>query len=354
MNSKDAPPQLRSPPASPPAPPPSACGSSHAGPGGKPPVPLAPLELPRPRNVRRMTRRSLRAEMRSRARSLFLLDWDNTLLPTNMLRVCRCLTASGDVVKACPPPDMVRADLAALEGHVCGLLDSIRQLPSAEVAIVTNASEGWVQSSSAKFLPRVADYIAEHNINVRSARTATAEAMGGSPAEWKATIFTQELAPLRWPVSLWAPHDAYDGAGSQAVRIISIGDSEYERTAAAAVAHHDDIVVTVKLAANPTCRQLCQQLRTVRSSLPKLHAMDKCVAINAVPQKKQKQKQKQKQTPRQHQVAAGRLAPVIEHPEQAVDTVPSCAIEERPQQQRGVVQLGLAKQRSIAVPLDAC
>ena len=133
--------------------------------------------------------------------------------------------------------------------------------------------------------------------------------MVGSPDAWKAGVFKQELAPFRWPVSLWASHDAVDGAGAQAVRIISIGDSMWEHKAAAAVASHDDIVVTVKLAPSSTARQLSQQLRTVRSSLPKLHAMSRSVSINTVVQKKIK---------KPHQ-AAGRLAPVVEHPDEAAN-----------------------------------
>jgi hypothetical protein len=270
---------------------------------------VVPLVLTRARSVRKMTQRRLRYEKRARAKSLFLLDYDNTLLPTNMLRVCQCLTASGEVVKSRPPSDMLRADLAALETQVCDLLLTMQRLPRAEVVIVTNASEGWVQTSAAKFMPKVRRLLIERNISVRHTRTASETETGGSPDEWKAAVFNQELAPFRWPVSLWAPHDAYDGAGAQAVRIISIGDSIWEHSAAAAVAQCDDIVVTVKLAANPTCRQLYQQLLTVQSSLPKLHAMSRSVSINTVPQKNKKP----------HQVA-GRLAPVVEHPEEAANS----------------------------------
>ena len=288
-----------SPPTSPPAPPPAGTQSSNE----TAPKRVIPLVLPRAAGiVRKMTRRSLRMEKRARARSLFLLDYDNTLLPTNMLRVCRCLTASGEVVKAYPPSEMLRADLAALEAQVCGLVHAMQQLPGAEVVIVTNASEGWVQTSSAKFMPKVRRLIAERNISVRHTRKASETVTGGSPDEWKAAVFKQELAPLRWPVSLWASHDAYDGTGAQAVRIISIGDSMWEHNAAAAVASHDDIVVTVKLASNPTARQLYQQLRTVRSSLPKLHQMSRSVSINTVPQQKHKKPH---------------LAPVLEHPDEA-------------------------------------
>lgn len=299
--------KLRSPPTSPPAPPQTLRDATEV-----PQVGVQPLVLPRARHVRRITRRSLRTEKRARAKSLFLLDYDNTLLPTNMLRVCRCLTSTGEVVKARPPQSMLQADLAVLETQVCDLLLAIQQIPGAEVAIVTNASEGWVQSSAGKFLPKVWRLITERNISVRHTRKACGTCTGGSPDEWKAAVFNQELAPFRWPVSLWASHDAHDGAGAQAVRIISIGDSMWEHNAATAVAHRDDIVVTVKLAANPTCRQLYQQLRTVRKALQKLHGMSKSVSINTVAQKNQ---DPAAATAQPHQ-AAGRLAPVEEHPDE--------------------------------------
>jgi hypothetical protein len=250
--------------------------------------------------------------------TMFFLDWDDTLLPTTHLRSASCITASGELVGA--PPPSLRVQLLALEREVCDLLAKAQDQPGEiAVCIVTNASEGWVQSSATTFMPMVAAAIESRQIRVRHARTASAAARdadtkgkrGGAsvlnPARWKADVFWEELAPLRWcpssprspsppssPQGDWTLVDAelrppqqevFQHCEPQSVRIVSIGDSQWERTAASVVGRQGDVIVTVKLAANPSCAALRQQLRRIRQAMTQLSTARHSASINAVAQR---------------------------------------------------------------------
>ena len=247
--------------------------------------------------------------------TMFFLDWDDTLLPTTHLRSAKCFTSSGGLIS--DPPPSLRVQLLALEREVCDLLSRVQEQPGAVVCIVTNASEGWVQSSAAQFMPAVAAAIESRQIRVRHARTASAargvadQGNGTNvlnPARWKADVFWEELAPLRWQPTTArslppprqgdrAPHDEnltnttqYEDCELQPVRIVSIGDSQWERTAASVVGCKGDIIVTVKLAANPSCAALRQQLRRIRQAVAQLSTAKHSASINAVAQRETKVK----------------------------------------------------------------
>ena len=245
-----------------------------------------------------------------RRQTMFFLDWDDTLFPTTHLRTTGCITSAGAVVGAAAPALM--SELAELENEVCKLLEQALAL-DATVCVVTNASEGWVQSSASRFAPRVLKMLEARRIRVRHARTSASsvadEDEGGgvlNPARWKADVFWEELAPLRWkPPSPRKEDEEQEDSGwtvvdpatqpplfaqpeqcePRSVRIISIGDSQWERTAASVVGRQGDVIVTVKLAASPSCGAVRQQLRRIRQALPQLHSASKSASINAVAQR---------------------------------------------------------------------
>ena len=269
-----------------------------------------------PQSTRRTRRRhDFAAPAGTPKPTMFFMDWDDTLLPTTHLRSAKCFTTSGELIGE--PPPSLRVQLLALEREVCDLLAKAQEQPGAVVCIVTNASEGWVQSSAAQFMPAVAAAIESRQIRVRHARTASAardvadQGDGTSvlnPARWKADVYWEELAPLRWrpttasslPPSQqgdWALLDEdlanttqYQHCEPQAVRIVSIGDSQWERTAASVVGRQGDIIVTVKLAANPSCAALRQQLRRIRQAVAQLSTAKHSASINAVAQRETKVK----------------------------------------------------------------
>merc|ERR1712146_316185 len=122
-------------------------------------------------------------------------------------------------------------------------------------------------------------------------------------ARWKADVFWEELAPLRWSTPgssslASSPQQSVDTeleeqqvfhhCEPQSVRIVSIGDSQWERTAASVVGRQGDVVVTVKLAANPSCAALRQQLRRILQAVPQLSSAKQSAAINTVAQRDQK------------------------------------------------------------------
>ena len=254
--------------------------------------------------------------------TMFFLDWDDTLLPTTHLRTAGCVASSGALVGTVP--SSLRVELLALEREVCDLVEKAQEQPGAVVCIVTNASDGWVQSSAAEFMPAVAAAIEARHIRVRHARTSSAakdlaEGGGGgsgksvlNPARWKADVFWEELAPLRWrpstprkdsppasPETDWQlvnglEEESIQHCEPRSVRIVSIGDSQWERTAASVVGRAGDIIVTVKLAASPSCAALRQQLRRIRQAMGQLATAKHSASINAVAQKS---KNKAKVTP---------------------------------------------------------
>ncbi len=261
--------------------------------------------------------------------TMFFLDWDDTLLPTTHLRSASCITSSGGIVGV--PPPSLQVQLLALEREVCDLLASLQEQPNAVVCIVTNASAGWVQSSAAEFMPAVAAAVKSRQIRVRNARTAVGTTHGTSakvkgsgvlnPARWKADVFWEELAPLRWstpgsPSPAPSPQDFRVDAESlqeqpvfkhcepQPVRIVSIGDSQWERTAASVVGRQGDVVVTVKLAANPSCAALRQQLRRIRQAATQLRSAKQSASINAVAQRNSKKPAKPASAPQPHNSTA--------------------------------------------------
>jgi hypothetical protein len=246
--------------------------------------------------------------------TMMFLDWDDTLLPTTHLKALGCLDSTGRFVEQ--PTPQLAVDLAQLEAEILRLLLRAGGGEQLTVAIVTSASRGWVQSSAAQFMPRVAQHLreCEAKLTVRHARDEEGEEEeegggGGvysNPARWKADAMWEELAPLRWG----ATRGGGGGGGGRAeegamgvvcgsggeggistggaaaaarrVRIISIGDSQWERTAAGVVARKGDIVVTVKLRSGPSCSALRKQLARVCQALPSLVGATASAEINAV------------------------------------------------------------------------
>jgi len=280
---------------------------------------VAPLDCPQaPRGPGTETaERDGRTECADSRPTMIFLDWDDTLLPTTHLRTAGLLDSAGNFVSM--PESALEEELNRLQDEVVRLLSATAA--SARVVVVTSASEGWVQSSARKYFPRAYAMLARHRITVRHARTQ--EGNGCNPARWKADAMWEELASLRWsehdtpqtePGSPWAAMSRQDQQQHQQqccdepqsmsedadesdaridlaenatraarlVRIISIGDSQFERTAAGVVARNGDVVVTVKLKSAPSCSALRKQLARVRQAVPSLVTANASAEVNAV------------------------------------------------------------------------
>lgn len=119
------------------------------------------------------------------------------------------------------------------------------------VLIVTNAIQGWVQSTASKFLPELVDEVAD--IPVISARSIFEPQGVVDPARWKAFCFQRLVRYLK--------------VGEPDVgHFVSIGDSWHERAAALEVAQDPNLychIKSVKLFERPSVAQIAEQLNVV-------------------------------------------------------------------------------------------
>lgn len=163
------------------------------------------------------------------AKSLVLLDWDDTLLPTTDI------AQAEKQQQALPQED--------LEQYAQVVAETLRLLAGGRIVVVTNATEGWVDATCVRHLPQLAPLLAD--VEVVSAR-ATFEPLGYDQKEWKRQMFAMQLRQ----------HIAKGGARS----VLSIGDASFEREAVLRVAPAFDCVAkSVKLLEKPQLQVLLAQ-----------------------------------------------------------------------------------------------
>lgn len=166
-------------------------------------------------------------------------------LPLN--HVCLCVFVAHAAAK--PLPATLQRDLALLEEDVLRLLTACQQ--RGRCVIVTNAAKGWVQQSGKRFVPRVVKHLVDQQISVVSAQAAfAASCPSGDPADWKKKAFLRELT------------------GSN-INMVSIGDSIFEREAAHFASKQSRVgtTKTVKFVDSPTIEQLRRQLTTLTGKI---------------------------------------------------------------------------------------
>ena len=102
--------------------------------------------------------------------TVFIFDWDDTLLPSHYL-----ITNEEKLA-------LVVEDLHSIDLEVFALLSRAKRL--GKVLIVTNAGAGWVQSSAARYLPLVSTLL-DNAIGVVSARSDHEVNFPDQPRIWK-------------------------------------------------------------------------------------------------------------------------------------------------------------------------
>jgi len=141
--------------------------------------------------------------------ALIFFDWDDTLFPTTALGAVGLLDSLVD------PSEDMSEQLQRLDTAVSATLS--RAKARGRVIVVTNASHGWVEMSSRKYMP--ATEAALQVIEIVSARTAYEQHGLFQPTLWKCRAFADRIAPDAALLDL------------QRRSIISIGDSLHEREA---------------------------------------------------------------------------------------------------------------------------
>jgi hypothetical protein len=178
----------------------------------------------------------------SRETCIFL-DWDDTLLATSFINT----VPDGEMTP------MEEMQLQSLGRSVASLIKLARRL--GRVWIVTNAGEGWVEQSSALFLPYVASVL--EGVPVVSARSRFEETFPDDAFMWKKNAFLDVLRRL----------DLGTGAN-----LVSIGDSLCEMLALKAMGEEfrEPALKTVQFVSCPTLEELQQQQECLMGELARI------------------------------------------------------------------------------------
>lgn len=207
--------------------------------------------------------------------SLCLVDHDDTLLATTFVgELGLPLDGVDDDDERLKVPADVAASMSTLdELSEALILEALRHGP---VRIVTNAEAGWVELSSARFLPRTAALLRQRNVRVISARTTYEARFPDMPTAWKVAAFADEIART-FP-------DARDRPADAELNVLVFGDSMSERHAAHAVARQlpRSRVKTVKFVERPDVGTLQRQLAHVTAVYGDLFVHDGSFDINTV------------------------------------------------------------------------
>ncbi len=224
------------------------------------------------------------------SQTVTIFDWDDTLLCTShlemvqrqygaipsqvreqlaaieaiVLDLIREAKKSGKVIEPCSPCRAAREPSAhappraappRANPHPRGAAAPSR--PHAQVFIITNASEGWVQHSSSLCMPGLTEALAD-DVEILSARAGFEATFPGDSHAWKMHCFLK----------------VQDRLEAEAVtNLVSIGDSHIEMDAVhllgRSFAHA--LVKTVKLWERPTPYELQKQLEVVSDKLPEIY-----------------------------------------------------------------------------------
>ena len=143
--------------------------------------------------------------------TLFIFDWDDTLLPSSWLKQ-NGFNISGSNITGTTKEMFYECEQVAL--HISALIEYTKQF--GQVIIVTNATKSWVEFSCTTFMPSIAKMVLALPI------ISAADLYGGykDPHIWKKFAFQREVLELAFPLP--TPEQR---------TIISIGDSDSERFA---------------------------------------------------------------------------------------------------------------------------
>lgn len=186
-------------------------------------------------------------------RTVLLLDWDNTLLPSSVL--LNRMPHNNNPV-AVPQA----ADLAALEAQVVHFLS--KALILGPVFLITNSETGWVELSCQRYLPNVVPLLPF--MRVISARTRFESIHPNKPTMWKFEAFREEL--MRESL-----------CSDLALNVISVGDSLYERDAVYMACQElllQPLIKSIKLIDDPEVKELTSQLIVLHKCIDDVVAHD--------------------------------------------------------------------------------
>lgn len=193
---------------------------------------------------------------------LYLVDWDDTILPTSWLGRQGLLNGSA-------ASEQQLSQLTAIAEAAWATLEAAASF--GKVVVVTNAGEGWVQHSCLRFLPALVPML--ERLSIVSARAAFEPLGIQCPTEWKFRAFEAEMEGVTDML-----------ADGQHFSIIAIGDSAQEHEAMLRVAQKlpGCYAKSLRFAERPTPEQLVEQHALVAGTLAEVlaHAGDLDIEVS--------------------------------------------------------------------------
>jgi hypothetical protein len=220
--------------------------------------------------------------------SLIVLDWDDTLLPTSFISQCQqeyqgrqnearaekrdsrnssfTVPLTVDELANFELPPKVREQIVLLEHNAIKFVQSC--LSKADVIIVTNSDQGWVEYTGGLYMPMLLKLIELSRIPIISARSLYEQFHPDDLTSWKVQAFMAEIKKR----------------GVSLKNFVSIGDGEYERNAAKICAEEipDIKVQAMKFVSRPDLKQLQKQLQLSENILKNLLPSQGTYNINLV------------------------------------------------------------------------
>ncbi|KAF8819069.1 hypothetical protein IE077_004303 [Cardiosporidium cionae] len=185
--------------------------------------------------------------------TLIILDYDDTLLPTNWVAVHHKIGLNDSI------PPLLQNHLAELSGLAIKTIDFCRK--TGRLIVVTNASAEWVMRSGEKFIPTVWNHLKSCEIEIVSARDRW-QSTGLPQRHWKLKIF-EEAIRYAFEKQVQNGKDCC---------VISIGDGEGEREACLEMWRQTGVnewmFKSLKLLAQPTCNQLISEHLLIQQAFP--------------------------------------------------------------------------------------
>jgi hypothetical protein len=175
--------------------------------------------------------------------TVIIFDWDDTLLCTSFLNLRQDQTL---------PP--------VVEKHLKGIVAAGRRLLEMALRlghtfIITNAMNGWVEYSAAKYVPDLLPVL--QKVRVISARGKYEAQYPGEVSKWKIQAFLEVQRQLNSEII---------------TNLISLGDSNFEMDAVHVMGKEfaEALIKTIKFRENPSPEELLKQLELVSQKFERI------------------------------------------------------------------------------------
>ena len=203
---------------------------------------------------------NIKEQIKRKYNSIIFFDWDDTLLCSSFLSKIG-LFDDEQTIKI--NLKLIKDQLSKLEENVFKVLSISVKL--GDTFIITNASEGWVESSAKKYLPNIIKLF--NKVKIISARTAYENQFPNDNKLWKLAVF-RDIANF------------YNK--NIVTNIISFGDSNIENDAAVKVSSlfKECFIKTIKLKDNPKIEDMIKQLDLISKQFDYIHSATRNIFLS--------------------------------------------------------------------------